>query len=120
MAKRKLSEQQKEWLKNLEWYVQNIMKDYACCKKDFEDVVDCGKYAVFSKRSDFWDDENKRTIPGGRVILGANNKNVVECMLKFNCSEFYHVVDLEFLMFIKELKRSPKPSFANFIQKELK
>jgi len=112
----KLSPSQKNWLENLEWYAKNIV-DWQGDNKNFKDVVEIGKYAVFSKRPDFWDDENKKIVPGVLVILGASDEYTVDCMVKRNCCEWYHVVDLEYLMKIQVVTKLMKPSFANWVAK---
>jgi hypothetical protein len=124
----KLSAEQKQWLENLEWYAKNVAAkvlsdevtpsfDYTKLVPDFKEVVECGRYAIFSMRPNTWDDHNKEWIPGGRAVLGAPDEHTVDCMIKYNCNELDHVVDLDSLMMVREVRKLARPNFMNWVAK---
>jgi hypothetical protein len=112
----KLSPQQKQWLENLVWYSKNCI-DWGGPETDFKEVVEAGRYAIFTKRHDTWDKETEEWVVGGKMVLGAPDEYSVDCMIKWNCDEKTHVVDLESLMVVKEVYKPMNVSLANYVAK---
>lgn len=123
----KLTQQQKKWLENLVWYTINIAEaclweegcsasDYDKLKSSFKEVVEFGPYAVFCKRPDFKDDKGNK-IPGARMVVGLEDKHSIDCFIKYNCCELYHVVDLDSLMFVTQVTNLMQPNFGNLVAK---
>ena len=107
----KLSEQQKQWLENLEWYSRNCIA-WDGDNKAFKEVIDIGRYAIFT-----YNDEGSDRYTS---VVGAENEYTYQCMVKWNRSTMSLVVDLETLMVVLEVNKYYKPTFGNLMAKKEK
>ena len=106
MAKKKLTEQQKMWLERLEWYSRNCIS-WDGNDKEFKDVVDVGRYAIFTYNGEGSDRYTS--------VIGAEDKHTYECMVNWNRNTMSLVVDLEMLMVVLEVNKPHKPTFGNLV-----
>jgi hypothetical protein len=106
----KLSNQQKQWLENLEWFLlyKVISK---IDNKRIQEVVTFGRYAVISHRNDPSENDYFTSV------VGCEDVHTAECMVKYNWDTCAYIVDLEDLMVIKYVERYWKPTFKNLMEK---
>ena len=118
--KRKLTDDQKRWLKNLQDYVASPFFKWTG-DQDLKDAVE-GKFAVFhadvSKRYER-DPRTKKMVDKGYmwadqewsafdVVVGADDYPGAEAVVKMNPSPRLLIVDLESLETLKDVKKDWK------------
>ena len=114
MAKKKLTEQQKKWLNNLQEFVKTINwnvnhKDNAFNSKHvWADVVEFGKYAIFYGRG--IDCEYT-------VCIGETDEYGVNCNLNYNSFGCALVYNMDNCTIYKEEKRIIKPTLDYLLRK---
>ena len=109
MGKRiRLTPEQKRWHKHLEWYLEKKVNWIGT--QELKDVVLDGKYAVLMlcsvpEMSGCWD-----------VVVCTDTVEIAECVMKYSTSHCVRLVDLDFLMELKEIKKMHSPDFKNYVE----
>lgn len=104
----KLTPEQKKWHKHLEWYLEKKVNWIG--DQDLKDVVLDGKYAVLMLCS----------IPEmngcyDRIVC-ADTVEGAESVMEYNTSPVVRLVELDFLMELKEIREMSKPNFKNYVE----
>jgi len=109
MAKKKikLTQEQKVWHENLEWYLKN--KVVWSGDQNLKEAVLDGKYAVLYGEELCYN-----------AIVCVNTKEDVELQLKWNPFIVAHVIELDHLDLVKEVVKSRGPDWSVWKEKNEK
>jgi hypothetical protein len=94
--KRKLTPDQRQWLENLEEYLEKKVRWQG--DQDLREVIE-GRYVVLSDRGP----------PIFNCAIGTDDLENAEAIVKYNCDTHARIVDLDTLQVVKDVKRHWSP-----------
>jgi len=107
----KLTEEQKEWLSNIQWYIQNKICWTGEANLDyFKELVQDGKYAVFSMGGEpMWDHFDS--------VICTNTVESARTIERWNPSALCRTVHLGTLWTQREVRKMHAPHFTTLVEK---
>ena len=107
----KLTEEQKAWVENLQWYTENkICWTGPIDPSYFKEIAQDGKYAVFSMSGEpMWDHFD--------TVICTDTLEGAKAIEKWNPSSLCRIVHLGTLWTVRELRRLYAPHFNVLVEK---
>jgi len=119
----RLTVEQKQWLENLEWYLEN--KVCWAGDEDLKELVQDGKYAVLMCGKPIEYAKDKAPLEGFNCprwdffdsLLCCDARHSAECIIKYSPGSLFRLVELDYLMELMEVRKLYSPNYRNFIEK---